>query len=202
MKHIIPFKKDINYKIGVFTIKEASKFYTDFIKRNNYYEIDDYSYHTNYELKSKINYFDDNDFDTYWTSKKYNETCRLFIAYDDKDIFGIGKFAFWDSSQKFSVSYVSTNKDFFKQGVSKNLLNKIFEYFSKTYPTETLFFSGYSIDGWSYLRKYILEISEKYNVKISEKGIEYPGLSGKFSKEDYELMSKSRKEINKKYGDI
>lgn len=167
MNHIIPFNKDIDYKISIFTIDEASNFYSKFIKRNNYYGEDGYE---KYNLKKKIHYFDYVDIQKSWAaSNEYNKTCRLIIAHNDKDILGICKFAYWGSSESYAISYLSTNEDFLGIGVSKKLLEKMFEYFSKTYPNDVLSFSGYSIDGWKYLRKNILEFSKKYNVKITEK---------------------------------
>ena len=94
---------------------------------------------------------------------------QFIVAYNDKDILGICKFAWFDISGKYSVCYLSTNKDYFKQGISKRILNELFKYFSKTYPNDILSFTGYSIDGWKYLREKILELSDKYNVKIDEK---------------------------------
>lgn len=124
----------------------------------------------------------------------------MIIAHNDKDILGICKFAYWGSSQSYAISYLSTNKDFFGIGVSKKLLEKMFEYFSKTYTNDVLSFSGYSVEGWKYLRKNILDFSNKYNVKITEKSIQYPGISGNFSDEDRELMYKSKDVIKQTYG--
>jgi hypothetical protein len=198
MKHIIQYNKNIDYKIDIFTIKEAGDFYNKFIKNNDYYDYD--NGYEKYNLNKKIRYFDYNDIQSYGGTKEYNNTCRLIIAHDNKDILGICKFAYFGSTQSYSISYLSTNNNFFNMGVSKKLLEKMFEYFSKTYPNDILSFSGYSIDGWKYLRKSILEFSKKYNVKITEKWIQYPGLSGKFSEEEYKLMDKSKEEIRQTYG--
>lgn len=67
----------------------------------------------------------------------------------------------------------------------------------RRYPNEILNFTGYSIDGWSYLHKRILELSKKYNEKIREKAIEYVT---DWNDEDRELFNKSREEIKKIYG--
>lgn len=64
---------------------------------------------------------------------------------------------------------------------------------------ETLNFSGYSVEGWKYLRKYILEYSKKYNVNIIEKGVEYPGSGDKYTDEFWELSKQSKEEIKKLY---
>lgn len=108
--------------------------------------------------------------------------------------------AYWSLSDHYAISYCSTNKDYFGKGVSKRLLEELFKYFSETYPTETLNFSGYSIDGWLFLRKYILEYSKKYNVKIKEKGVEYPGIGNHTMDEFYDMVGKTKKEIEDTYG--
>ena len=186
MKYI---KESINnYNIKVFTADDASDLYQRFLKKYKY----------KYDLKSKIHYY--SGFDTIYGSEDYRKTCRYIIAYNDKDILGICHFAHYDSSDHYAISYLSTNKDFFSMGISKKLLEELFKYFSETYPNETLNFSGYSVDGWKYLRKYILEYSKKYNVKIKEKGVEYPGIAGKFTDEDYKLIRTSREEAEKIYG--
>jgi len=192
MKYIKKYESNFNFNIEIFTISEASDFHQKFLEKNKKYR--------KINLKTKIHYFDYNDFSTMFASDSYKKSCRFIIAYNEKDILGICKFAYWDMSSNYAISYLSTNEDFFSKGISKKLLETTFKYFSETYPNETLSFSGYSIEGWKYLRKSILEFSKKYSVKITEKGIEYPGRSGKFSEEDWQLMSKSREEIKNTYG--
>lgn len=190
MKHIKLFEDLLNYNVEIFTINQAKKFYEELIEK-----------YPEYKLKDKIHYFDYNDFYPWFPSDRYSETCRFIIAYNDKDVLGICKFAHWDSGNHYAISYLSTNHEYLQMGVSKKILEKMFKYFSETYPDEVLNFSGYSVEGWKYLRKNILEFAQKYNVKIKEQGIQYPGRSGGFSKEDYELMSKSSEEVKKIYGE-
>ena len=189
LKHIKMFESNLDYKIDIFTIDEAYNFfYKNFYKKNK-----------DCNLKDKIHYFNYEDFNSMFASNLYKKTCRLIIAHNDKDILGICKFAYWEGSENYAISYLSTNKDFFSMGISKKLLETLFKYFSETYPNETLNFSGYSVEGWKYLRKSILYFSNKYNVKIKEKGIEYPGADG-IKTDFYDLVSKSREEIKKMYG--
>ena len=186
MKHI---KESVtNYDIGVFTIDESNDLYTKYLKK----------YDWNYNLRDKIHYYHGFEKSNY-NNNNYNNTCRFIIAYNNKDILGICNIANYDLNSHFAISYCSTNKDYFSIGVSKKLLEETFNYFSKEYPDETLYFSGYSVDGWKYLRKYILELSNKYNVKIKEKGVEYPGNSTNMD-EFYDLVGKSKKEIESIYG--
>lgn len=190
MKYIKTYESNFNYNVDVFTIKEASELYRTYYNK----------YHYKYNLKDKLHYFSYNDLDSYLSDDKFLETCRLIIAYNDDDILGICKYAYWKYDGHYAISYCSTNKDYFNKGISKRLLEETFKNFSEEHPNETLYFSGYSVDGWKYLRKSILELAEKYNVNIFEKGVEYPGLSGKHDDEFYDLMKKSREEVIKKYG--
>jgi len=191
MKYIKAFESNLEYKIDIFTIDEAyTFFYQNFLKKKG---------NKDYNLKDKIHYFDYYDFNNRFSNDLYSKSCKLIIAHNDKDILGICKFAYWEGSKNYAISYLSSNKDFFSMGVSKKLLETLFKYFSEIYPNEILNFSGYSVDGWKYLRKSILELSKKYNVKIKEKGIEYPGIDG-LKPDFYDLVSKSKEEIKKIYG--
>jgi hypothetical protein len=189
VKYLKTFESIFNFDIGIFTIKEAQKLYQKYLEKYDY----------EYDLKDKIHYYDYNDFDTFYASDNYIKTCRFIIAYNNNDILGICKFAHFELSDHYAVSYTSTNKDFLSMGISKKLLEELFKYFSKTYPNEILNFSGYSIEGWKYLRKYILEYSKKYNVKIIEKGVEYPGTGDKYTDEFWKLHDQSKEEIKKLY---
>ena len=161
MKYIISFESLLNYNVDIFTLNQVGKFYDKFNQN-----------HPEYDIKSKIHYFDYSDFNPWFASENFQETCIFIIAYNDSDILGICKFAFWDLTQTYAISYLSTNQDYLHLGISKKILEKLFDYFYKTYPNEILNFSGYSVEGWKYLRKHILELSQKYNVKIKEKGID------------------------------
>jgi len=192
MKYIKTFESEINYNVDIFTIDEAYKFfYQNFLKKKG---------NKDYDLKDKIHYFDYYDFNDRFSTDVHSKSCRLIIAHNDKDILGVCKFAYWEGSKNYAISYLSTNKYFFSIGISKKLLEALFKYFSENYSNETLNFSGYSVDGWKYLRKNILELSKKYNVKIKEKGIEYPGVKG-MEPDFYDMVSKSKEEIKKEYGE-
>lgn len=188
MKYLKTFESNFNFDIGVFTIKEASKLYQKYLDKYDY----------EYDLKDKIHYYSYNDFDTFYASDNYIKTCRFIIAYNEKDILGICKFANFQISGHYSISYLSTNKDYLYMGISKKILEELFKYFSKTYPNEILNLSGYSVEGWKYLRKNIFEFSKKYNVKIVEKPIEYPG-RGEQDDDYWNLRKQSVEEIKKLY---
>ena len=191
MKYLMTYESLTNYKVEVLTGKEF---------RELYHKIYPYDYDsdTNFDLKKKIHYFDWN-FDSSFADKKHRDSERLITAYNDKDILGICFFAWWDSGKHYSVSYLSTNSDYFNMGISKRLLDVLFKYFSETYPNEILYWSGYSIEGWKYLHPTILQLSKKYNVKLREKAIEY--VKGDWTDETCELSNKSREEIKKLYPD-
>lgn len=153
--------------------------------------------HKDIDLKDKIKYFDYYDMSIpFSASKSYEETMRLITIYNSNDIIGVCKIAYWEGSQNFAVSYLSVNTDYQNQGFSRILINKLFEYFAKTYPNETLHMSGYSVKGWKYLRKYIVISSEIHNVTISEKAIEY---ITEWSDESRKLFDESRLIINNQY---
>lgn len=188
MKYIKKFENNVEYEIGIFTIDEAHSLYRKILENNDY----------NYNLENKLHYFNYNDFNTIYASDEFIESCRFIIAHNKNDILGICKFAYFDLSDNYSVSYLTTNNEFLSIGVSKKILDVFFKYFSKKYPNNILSFSGYSVEGWLYLRKNILTLSKKYNVKIKEKGVQYPGISG-YNDEFFSLANKSKEEINKTY---
>jgi hypothetical protein len=148
-----------------------------------------------FNLEDKIKYFSYGDLDPFLASEYYLKTLRFIVCYDNKDILGVCKFASWSSSG-FSISYLSTNIDHRNHGISKKILEVFFYYFSETYPNETLNLTGYSILGWLCLRKYNLEFSKKYNVKIVEKAIDY---ITDWSDENRKLFEESREIIKNEY---
>ena len=188
MKYLMTFENLTDYKVEVLTARKIGETYNKLYRK-----------YRDFNLKDKIHYFDYQDMRGSWSGNNdvYDKTLRLITAYDDKDILGICKFAYWTTTKRFAVSYLSTNNDYFNMGVSKKILEVLFQYFSKTYPGETLGWSGYSIDGWKYLHPKILELSKKYNVKLEEKGIEYVI---DWTDEKRELFNKSREEIKSIYG--
>jgi hypothetical protein len=194
MRYLKTFESITNYQVDVLTGREFSDLYREI-------------YPKGINLKDKIHYFSWNGVDSYGSSK-HSESIRLITAHNKKDILGICFLAYWEGGEHYAVSYLSTNTDYFHIGVSKKLLEELFKYFSKTYPDETLHWSGYSIDGWKYLRKTILELSDKYNVKLDEKGIEYltrwddstkKFITNDWSEENRKLFDQSKEEIKKKY---
>lgn len=194
MRYLKTFESITNYQIDVLTGREFGDLYRKI-------------YPKGINLKDKIHYFSWNGVDIY-SSNKHSKSIRFITAYNDKDILGICFIAYWEGGDYYAVSYLSTNTDYFHIGVSKKLLEELFKYFSKDYPDEILHWSGYSIDGWKYLRKTILELSNKYNVKLDEKAIEYltrwddstkTFITNDWSEESRELYNQSKEEIKKKY---
>jgi hypothetical protein len=184
MKYIKQFENIKNIKVEVLTADEF---------RDLYFKI----YPEQVNLNDLIHYFSWNNLSGMYGGERHEKSIRLVTAYNDKDILGICFFAWWMSSENYAISYLSTNKNYFRQGISKLLLEEMFKYFSKTYPEDVLTFSGYSIDGWLYLRKKILELSNKYNVEIKEKPVEYVT---DWSDKNKNIYDKSKKEIKKMYG--
>jgi hypothetical protein len=189
MKYLKTYESDFNYNVAILTIEEFEKFYQKFIVKKKY----------DYNLVDKIHYFNFHDLDTWSASKKHIISARFIVAHNNSDILGICHLAWYFDG--YAISYCSTNDDFLRKGITKKLLEYTFKYFSKTYPNDTLRFSGYSFEGWTYLRKYILEYAAKYNVKIKERGMEYPGKRHEQDDVFFDLYSKSKEEITKLYGE-
>ena len=186
MKYLKLFENVTNYKVEVLTGKELTKLYFKLYPKQQV------------NLKDKIHYFNWNDVDSWSGGEKHRNCSRFITAYNNKDILGVCLFSWWDSGNHYSVSYLSTNKDYFKMGISKRILDVLFKYFSETYPDDIMYWSGYSIDGWKYLHPTILEMSKKYSVKVREKHIEY--FKG-WDDETREIVDKSEEEIKKLYPD-
>jgi len=185
MIYLKTFESVTNYKVEVLTGDEF---------RELYWKIYD---KVNMNLKDKIHYFNWDDISSIFSKDKHKESSKFITAYNDKDILGVCYIAWWDSGEHYSVSYLSTNKDYFGMGVSKRILDVLFKYFSETYPNEIMYWSGYSIDGWKYLHKNVIEMAKKYNVKVREKAIEY--MKNDWSDETRQLYNQSKEEIKKLY---
>jgi len=155
-----------------------------------------YSYESNSILMDKIKYFQYEDTTSCFCSQLHLEHLRFIVACNEKDIVGICKFAYWDLSGNYAISYLSTHKDYLNQGVAKAVAEKLFQYFKQKYPNDILGLSGYSISGWKYLRKYFLQYSHDYNVKIDEKPIEYVT---EWNDENRKLFEESREIVKPKY---
>lgn len=154
-------------------------------------------YPKNTNLKDKIHYFDSNDLYPMFANQVYTNSLRFIVAYNKRDILGICKIAYYSMNEHYAISYLSVHKDYFNRGISKLIIEELFRYFSHTYPNEKLHLSGYSIEGWKFLHKRFVEMSNKYDVKLIEKPIEYVT---NWTDENRELFNKSREEINRLYG--
>lgn len=149
-------------------------------------------------LEEYIHYFHYRDCrDNYLGGQKHIDSLRFVVVHDDNFIYGVCKFAWWEIDNQYAVSYLSTNKLFFKQGISKMLLEGLFMYFSNVYTNETLHLSGYSVEGWKYLRNTILEMSVRFRVTIQEKAIEY--VTGGWNDEKRKLYEESKEIIKNTY---
>lgn len=176
---------------------ESFDYNIQIFKSDDFYQFLINNYGFEYDIKDRIKYFDYDDFSSVFGSKEYLDSLRFIVAYNKKDILGVAKIAYYSMQESYAMSYLSTNNSYFNRNISKGIAEEMFNYFSKTYPNETLSISGYSISGWKYLRKTLKEMAKKYNVKLKEKGIEF--FDGKPSDEDLDLFNKSREEIQKEY---
>lgn len=147
----------------------------------------------------KIDYFSFDDFRGYFFgSEKYNQTCRYVVSYDKKHIYGILKFAYFSGcGGKYSISYCSTNSDYKGNGICKNIVKIFMEYFSLTYPNDILHTSQYTVSGWKYLRKAILENITNLNIKFEDNIVGYFDKGKKYDEEFYYLHDLSQKLLKK-----
>lgn len=172
-----------NLTIDVLTPRGLLNLYTDLFSDRNIH------------IQDKLKYFSDFDMDDYHHGEILKKTLRFFVLHDKKDILGICKVGKWDNNPVLSLSYLSIHEDHKNKGYSKMLLEEVFEYVSTNYPGETFHITGYSIDGWKYMRPTLLNLSDKYKVKLKEKPVEH--LDG--SAEGRELLRISRELIGNPY---
>jgi predicted GNAT family N-acyltransferase len=166
----------------------------DVLTYEELYELYDLLYHKNtrisYDLLKHIKYFDFGDLNPYFESEKYKESLHFTTIWNNKDIIGLCKFAYYNLNNHYSISYLSVHKNYQHQNFSAKLLDKTFSFFALNYPYEKLYLSGYSIEGWKYLRKNILYYANKYHVEIVEQPIQYVT---KWDDESRNLYDESRK---------
>jgi hypothetical protein len=124
-------------------------------------------------LDIKIHYFHYSDLDSCFCTQGYLDHLKFIVSYNRNEIMGICKFAYYDLNKEYAMSYISTHEDYRNKGAAKSMIKELFKFFKNNYPDQTLGLSGYSIDGWKYIRKYILSFSKKFQTPINEKPIQY-----------------------------
>jgi len=151
----------------------------------------------NQHLNEDMHYFSYNDVSTWSASDLYKNSCRFIVAYNKKLILGIAKVAIYDTSKDhISISYLSVHKDFLNHGIGKRMIEETVKVCKEfNIPLGT---SEYSVEGWKYLRKYLLEYTEKYGVEFMDNVVGYPGRLGN-NDEFYALIDESKKIIMEKY---
>lgn len=112
----------------------------------------------NKDLKENIHYFSFSfDCDDY--SKD------VFIVCKEKNkIIGIIKVCVNDN-QIDGIAYCSVHKEYKNKGISKLMSNKLFELYSN----QTLKSSGYTQNGYDYLRPRWIKLAKQYNVNFIDK---------------------------------
>ena len=142
----------------------------------------------------QIQNFSYNDFGCYG-SKKYYDSLIFIVSYDEVHIYGILKFAYFESSKNYSISYCSTNKLFLNKGICYKMVNSFTSYFSYKYPKEILCISQYSVSGWKYLRPLLLTLCRQQKITFKDNIVGYM----EYGREYLEEFNKLRKisiEIN------
>jgi hypothetical protein len=106
MKYLKTYENVTNIKVDVLTQKELKKLI------NKLYPFDYENEENNINLEDKFHYFSYIDLNSYNMSPEFENKLRFITAYNDNDILGIGKFAYWDISKQYSTSYISVNKEY------------------------------------------------------------------------------------------
>ena len=102
-------------------------------------------------------------------SEKYTQSLRFCVTYDNNHIYGVLKFAYYESNKEYSIPYCSTNVDFANKGICDGIVGCFVKYFKETYPTEVLSTSEYTLKGWKFLRPCLLKYCNINNVTFQDK---------------------------------
>jgi hypothetical protein len=180
MKHLLESVIYNTLFYHVVNIDGMSKLY------NDYYNLGQKN------IFNKIKYFVDSDLSKWFMPESLEKSIKFFVICTEKEIIGIAKIGIW-SEGIISLSFLSVHNGHKGKNISKKLCDMVFRYMKENYPGETLHLTGYSVEGWNYLRPSLLRFSKTYNVPIKEKAIEYIEDT---SPETYELLQKSRVIIN------
>lgn len=131
MKFLKTFESVTDYKVEVLTADEFSDLYNKLYPYN--YDLDENE--KQFHLKDKIEFFDYEDMNFSFGGRNeggrnemYYKTRRLITAYN-KEILGICKIAYFDLQKNVSVSYLSTNNDYFQNGNFKKIIGRIIQIF-------------------------------------------------------------------------
>jgi len=95
-------------------------------------------------------------------NEEFLNSLRFVVCYDEQNLYGLMKYAKKDG--KYCLYYISVNVNFRSQGVSKMLLNKFIEEYSKNFKQYELNTTEFTNDGWNYVRNNLKE-------KCNENGI-------------------------------
>jgi len=144
---------------------------------------------------AKIKYFSFIDLGCSYGSKKYDDSLIFIVSYDEFHIYGVLKFAYFESDKHYSISYCSTNKDHLNKGVCYKIVNLFTSYFKQKYPDELLFISQYSVSGWKYLRPLLSNLCSQKNISFKDNIVGYMDEDGLYSDEYYKLRDLSIKLI-------
>ena len=180
MRHLLENVIYNELKYHVVNIDDMSKLYEDY---HNLGQKD---------IFNKIKYFSDSDLTTWFMSESLVNSIKFFIICTEKEIIGVAKIGIWEEG-RISLSFLSVHNQHKGNNISKKLCEMVFQYMKENYPGETLHLTGYSVEGWNYLRPSLLRFSKTYNVPIKEKAIEY--IEDR-TPETYELLQKSKEIIS------
>lgn len=142
---------------------------------------------------SGIKYFSFDDFASCCSPKNYDKNLRFITAFSEKEIIGVAKIAYYDLTKSYGLSYISVRDEYKNIGVASALLECTIKYFAEKYPGKKLNPSGYTVDGWKYLRNKFNSYCNKYGVKFNDRAIEYVA---EWNEETRKLYNESKLIIN------
>jgi hypothetical protein len=158
-------------------------------------------------LDKEFDHFSWDDLSTCFAPQQYLDTLRYIVITNDKNIIlGISKIAVFESSKhSVSCSYLNVNKNFRKLGISKILINAMLEFIktAEIYSNKPYNSSQYSVSGWKYLRKNIIQKCTELNLIYIDNIVGFPDKDKNnkpmHDEEFYRLCAESKEIIKKLY---
>jgi N-acetylglutamate synthase-like GNAT family acetyltransferase len=108
-------------------------------------------------------------------NKNAKDSELLFTLWDNKTLIGCLKILCLNNYNKMSeyfrtLMYISVHNEYKQQGIASTLLTNYFEYCVENKIKDVLYLSPWTKSGWYFLRPLIYRLSDKYNIKLNDKG--------------------------------
>lgn len=161
-------------------------------------------------LDKNLKFFSYKDCHNSFAPDLYCNSFRMICVVNNNktEIYALAKFAiFGSTSDRVSLSYISTHKDYLNKGLSRLILDKTFEYFENEFNSPHSIFhnlpiaiSEFTPSGYKYIRPYFLSLCEKYNLPFYDNVVGHQ--EDDCDREEFSLLHReSRILYNKTYKD-